>query len=237
MKTAIIGYGKMGRSVAEEAKRRNHEIVFTFDENNLRQLTVNNLQMVDLAFEFSNPESAFDNINLCFDADIPVVSGTTGWLKRLPEIKERCYTEGKTFFYAPNFSIGMNMFMRINDYLAELMDTDKHYRGEVSETHHTEKLDAPGGTAAALAKDIVDIIERYRAWVKGDALAADELPVHSERIADTIGIHKIKFESDMDLIEIKHQLKDRKSLAAGAVRAAEFALNKSGFLTMDDLLQ
>jgi len=236
MKIAIIGNGKMGRSVALAAKKRNHEIVFVFDENNKQQLTVNNLQMVDVAMEFTQPESAFENINLCFDADIPVVCGTTGWLDKLPEVKERCYAEGKTLFYAPNFSIGMNIFMRVNEYLAELMSVEDEYKTEISETHHTEKLDAPSGTAVALAQSILDMTERYQVWVKGEAQAEDELPVLSQRKGDTTGIHTVKYESDLDFIEIKHHLKDRQSLAVGAVMAAEFVADKSGFLTMDDLL-
>jgi 4-hydroxy-tetrahydrodipicolinate reductase len=237
MKIAIIGNGKMGRSVALEAKKRNHEIVFVFDENNKQQITVNNLQMVDVVMEFTQPESAFENINLCFDADVPVVSGTTGWLEKLPEVKERCYTEGKTLFYAPNFSIGMNIFMRVNEYLAELMSVEEDYMAAISETHHTEKMDAPSGTAVVLARDILDMSERYGVWVKGKAQADDELPVFSERKGDTTGIHTVKYESDLDFIEIKHHLKDRQSLAVGAVMAAEFTADKSGFLTMDDLLQ
>lgn len=227
----------MGRSVAEIAKKRGHDILHVFDEHNIKQMTKNNLQTADIAFEFTQPDSAFDNIMRCFDADLPVVCGTTGWLDKLPQAKERCYNEGRTLFYAPNFSIGMNMFIRINEYLAELMNSAEGYDAALKEIHHIHKKDAPSGTAVKLAEDIIDISDRYQSWILNVKPAEEELPVTAVREGEEFGTHSITFESDMDMIEITHRLKNRDSLAIGAVLAGEFILDKSGFLTMDDLLQ
>jgi len=166
MKIAIIGYGKMGKAVEKAAIKNNHTIVLKIDETNINELTVDNLKKADLAFEFSIPATAFKNINLCFDADIPVVSGATGWLDKYNDVVERCKKENKTFFYASNFSIGVNIFFKLNQYLAKIMNNFNEFDIEMSETHHIHKLDAPSGTAITLANDIIQNIERKTSWVK-----------------------------------------------------------------------
>ncbi len=237
MKVIIIGNGKMGQAVAEVARRRGHEILHVFDENNIKHMSRNNLQTADIAFEFTQPNAAFDNIMRCFDSDLPVVCGTTGWLDKLPMVKERCYNEGKTLFYAPNFSIGMNVFSLINKQLSELMNSLEEYDTSIKEIHHIHKKDAPSGTAVKLAEDIIEVSERYQDWSMSKDLNYEELPIVSERVGEELGTHIVEFESDLDFIEIKHKLKTRDSLAIGAVVAGEFCVDKSGFLTMDDLLQ
>ena len=235
MKTAIIGYGKMGKEIEKIALERGHEIHLKFDVNNKDELTSENLKNVDLAFEFSGPSSAYQNIITCFEAEIPVVSGTTGWLEQMDDISERC-KKGSTFFYASNFSIGMNLFFKLNKQLAELMKNLNTYDVSMEETHHTQKKDAPSGTAISLAEDILQINKRKEKWVKEHAVNNEELAIRSIRRDNVPGIHTIRYESDVDYIEITHSAKNRVGFARGAVLAAEYAIGKTGFLTMRDLL-
>ena len=236
MKTALIGYGKMGKEIEKIALERGHEIIYKFDISNKDDFTIENLQKADVAIEFSQPDSAYDNYIKCFEANIPVVSGTTGWLDKLPDIKFQCENNNQTFFYASNFSLGVNIFFKINKTLAKLMNKVSGYDVNISETHHTEKKDAPSGTAITLAEDLISNFEKKQKWVKENAVNDTELAICSVREEKVPGIHTIKYESDVDYIEITHSAKSRKGFALGAVMAAELTQKKTGFLSMDDLL-
>ncbi len=236
MKIALIGYGKMGKEIEKIAEKKGHQIIFKFDVNNQNEFTAENLKKADVAIEFTQPDSAYENYIKCFEANIPVVSGTTGWLDKLPEIKLQCTKYGNTFFYASNFSIGVNLFFKLNKQLALLMNKSEGYDVIISETHHTEKKDAPSGTAITIAEDLISGFNKKTNWVKETAVNNTELVIRSYREGKVPGIHTVKYESDVDYIEITHSAKSRKGFAAGAVRAAEFTQKKSGFLTMDDLL-
>ena len=235
MKIAIIGYGKMGKEIKKIAQEKEHEIVFQFDVNNKDEFTVENLKKVDVAIEFTTPEAAYDNFIKCFEANVPIVSGTTGWLDKLAQIKEKCENEKQTFLYASNFSLGVNLFFKLNQILSKMMNNYPDYQIDISETHHIHKLDAPSGTAITLAEDIIKNVERKQKWTKNKA-KNDEIHIESIRKGEINGIHNIKYDSSVDTIEISHSLKNRKSLALGALLAAEFVYNKKGFFTMDDLL-
>ena len=236
MKIALIGYGKMGKEIEKIALERNHEVIFKFDVNNKDEFTVDNLKKVDVAIEFTQPESAYGNYMKCFEANIPVVSGTTGWLDNLPDVKIQCEQNGQTFFYASNFSIGVNLFFKLNKQLANLMNNIEGYDVYISETHHTEKKDAPSGTAITIAEDLIANFNKKQSWVKENAVNNTELAIRSFREGKVPGIHTVKYESDVDYIEISHSAKSRKGFALGAVLAAEFTIINKGFLTMNDLL-
>ncbi|NPA68101.1 MAG: 4-hydroxy-tetrahydrodipicolinate reductase [Chlorobi bacterium] len=236
MKIALIGYGKMGKEIEKIALERGHEILFKFDINNKEKFTTENLKKTDVAIEFTQPGSAYENYLKCFKANIPVVSGTTGWLDKLPEIKQYCEKDGQTFFYASNFSIGVNLFFKLNAQLARLMNKIEGYDVEISETHHTQKKDAPSGTAITVAEGIISNFDKKQKWVKENAVNDAELVIRSFREGNIPGIHTVKYESDVDYIEITHNAKSRKGFALGAVLAAEFTLKNKGFLTMNDLL-
>ncbi len=236
MKIALIGYGKMGKEIEKIAIERGHEILFKFDINNSDEFTEDNLRKADVAVEFTQPDSAFENYLKCFAANIPVVSGTTGWLDKMPEIKSQCNLYGQTFFYASNFSIGVNLFFKLNNYLAKLMNKTEGYDVSIDETHHTEKKDAPSGTAVTIAEGIISELKNKSSWVKENAVNETEIAVRSFRKGKVPGIHTVKYESDVDYIEITHSAKSRKGFALGAVLAAEFTQKHKGFLTMDDLL-
>ncbi len=235
MKISLIGNGKMGKAVLEYAKAKGHQTIDIFDIDNINEMTPENLQKADVVFEFTTPESAFENISKCLDAGVPCVSGTTGWLDKLEIIKKRCETEQKTFFYAPNFSIGVNILFKINKLLAEIMNNYPNYDVAISETHHIHKLDAPSGTAIHIANQIIERLERKRAW-KLENPTSQDIPITAIREDEVPGIHEITYDSDVDFISIKHSAKNRKGLAQGAVIAAEFIKDKTGFFTMDDLL-
>jgi len=236
MKIALIGYGKMGKEIEKIALKRGHEIIFKFDVNNKNEFTSENLKKADVAIEFTQPDSAYNNYLKCFEANIPVVSGTTGWLDKLPEIKKQCTENGQTFFYASNFSIGVNIFFKLNAEFAKLMNKAENYDVSVSETHHSEKKDAPSGTAITVAESIISNFKNKKYWVKENAVNESELVIRSFREGKVPGIHTVKYESAVDYIEITHSAKSRKGFALGAVSAAEFTQNNKGFLTMNDLL-
>lgn len=233
MRIALLGYGTMGKTIETILLKRNHQIVLRANSNH--QTSAEDLKNVDVALEFSRPEAAFHNISLCFDHRIPVVSGTTGWHDKMQEIKNRCIDEGQSFFYASNFSIGVNIFFAMNKRLAELLNHYKEYKAHVKEIHHTRKLDAPSGTAITLAEDIVSIRNDYREWAL-DEESEKVLTINSERVGDTPGTHIVNFESIDDIIEIKHESKNRTGFAHGAALAAEFLYGKTGFYSMKDLL-
>ena len=236
MKIALIGYGKMGHAIEQIALQRGHEIVSVIDVNNQEDFTSDAFKSADVAIEFSMPAVAMDNYRRAFAAGVPVVSGTTGWLEHLPEIKEACKA-GQTFFYASNFSLGVNIFFTLNKYLAKIMNDFPAYDVRMVETHHVHKLDAPSGTAITLAEGLIDNIERKNKWVEGKEPAEDEIGICSVREGEVPGIHTVIYESDVDTISITHDAKSRMGFALGAVIAAEFTCGKKGFLTMQDMLK
>ncbi|MCB2196398.1 MAG: 4-hydroxy-tetrahydrodipicolinate reductase [Bacteroidetes bacterium] len=237
MKIAIIGYGKMGKEIEQVALDRGHEILLKLDVSNIRNVKKEDLQDIDVAVEFSNPESAFSNINLCFDHNIPIVSGTTGWLDKFNETVQRCKREQKTFFYASNYSIGVNLFFKLNSYLAKMMNKFSAYDVHVEETHHTQKLDAPSGTAITLTEELLNSLDRKKNWEKEAASNSDSIAVMSFREGKVPGNHKVTYESSFDKLMIEHNAKSRKGFALGAVLAAEFIVGKTGYFSMNDMLK
>ena len=237
MKIALIGYGKMGKTIERIAVERGHQIVSIIDINNPEDIYSNAFKSADVAIEFTTPATAFDNYMHCFEANVPVVSGTTGWLARLDEIKEKCEKEGRTFFYASNFSVGVNIFFALNKYLAKIMNNFPAYDVRMTEVHHIHKLDAPSGTAITLAQDVLANVERKDRWTLETAEQPADLPIHAIREGEVPGIHEIIYESAADTISIKHDAKSREGFALGAVIAAEFTVGKKGFLGMNDLFK
>jgi len=236
MKIALIGYGKMGKEIEKIALNRGHEIVLKIDITNPEDLNLTNLKKADIAIEFTTPASATANYKLCFEAGIPVVSGTTGWLEKQAEIHQLCKDLNGTFFYTSNFSLGVNIFFALNKRLAELMANHPEYSVEMKEIHHTQKLDAPSGTAITLAEGIIENIPAKKSWVNRTTGLADEIGIISEREGQVPGTHIINYDSEVDYIEITHCAKSRKGLAFGAVLAAEYSFGKKGILSMNDLL-
>ena len=236
MQIALIGYGKMGKEIEKIAVSRGHETGLIIDVDNPQDLTIENLQKCDVAIEFTVPDSAVKNYYLCFEAGIPVVSGTTGWLDNKEEVENKCKELNGTFFYSSNFSLGVNLFFELNRKLAELMADWPEYQAEMTEVHHIYKLDAPSGTAISLAEDIIKKLPNKSGWVSDKTPAENEINIKSERRGEVPGIHSIKYESDIDFIEITHSAKSRKGLATGAVMAAEYSIGKKGLLSMKDLL-
>ncbi len=236
MKIALIGYGKMGREIEKAAIEKGHIAVLKIDESNLDELTASNISKADVAIEFSTPSSAPGNILLCFDAGVPVVSGTTGWTERMEEVREACIRKGGCFFYASNFSPGVNILFSLNKYLAGIMDRFPDYGVNISEVHHIHKKDAPSGTAITLADGLKDGLKRIKDWTmeKGDDPSL--LSIHSERTGNVPGTHVISWKSPFDELEISHRALNRKGFATGAVAAAEFARGKKGLFSMKDLL-
>ncbi len=226
----------MGKEIEKIALDRGHEIVLKIDITNPEDLTIANIRKADVAIEFTIPTSAITNYKLCFEAGVPVVSGTTGWLEHLSEVHESCKTMNGTFFYASNYSLGVNIFFALNKKLAELMANHPEYKVEMKEIHHTQKLDAPSGTAITLAEGIMEQIPEKITWVNQATDVPGELGIISEREGQVPGTHIITYDSEVDYIEITHLAKNRKGLAFGAVLAAEFSVGKKGILTMNNLL-
>ena len=242
MKIALIGYGKMGKAIEEIALGKGHEVVLKIDDQNLADLTKENLKKADVAIEFTIPESAVDNILLCFDAGVPVVCGTTGWLQQKKIIEEKCREANRTFLTTTNFSIGVNIFFELNKKLATLMESHKNYNVEIEETHHTQKKDAPSGTAISLAEQVIENSLQKKNWAlrQGQGNNAtnntEELFITSKRIDPAAGTHSVKYTSAVDDIEIIHTAHNRKGFAEGALLAAEFIHDKKGIYTMKDVL-
>lgn len=235
MKIAIIGYGKMGKEIEKIAIERNHEVILKIDNNNLSAFSKENLKNVDVAIDFSTPESAYNNILNCFDAGVPVVSGTTGWLKNYDNAVAECKKQNLSFFYASNFSLGVNIFFEVNKHLAKIMNKYSDYDITIEEAHHIHKVDAPSGTAITLANDIIHNIERKKSWTKSSP-NIKEIQISSKREGNIPGTHTIIYDSNVDKLEIKHEAKNRKGFALGAVVAAEFIQHKKGIFGMKDLL-
>ena len=242
MKLALLGYGKMGQIIERFALERGHEVVLKINVDNLEELTTANLSKADVAIDFSAPNAALSNIYACFDANLPVVVGTTGWYDQLQEVKNECLSSNNTLLYGSNFSIGLNLFFHINKVLAKLMNDFPAYEVQVEEIHHTQKLDAPSGTAMTIAEGIIDNIERKNEWVNevtetsfDEALKKDQLLIASQRIGDVPGTHTVVYSSEVDEIELKHTAHSRAGFALGAVVAAEWLENKQGFYNITDI--
>lgn len=233
---ALIGYGKMGKAIEETAVKRGHAIVLKIDINTIEEFTKENLQRCDVAIEFTSPQSAVENILACLDAGIPVVSGSTGWLARWNEVKQKCAAMNGSLVYASNYSVGVNIFFEVNKLLARLMNQQTGYDVSMEEIHHTEKKDAPSGTAITLAEQILENLGRKKQWVNHSSISPEELSIISERIDPAPGTHKIKYSSPVDDIEIIHTAHNRQGFATGAVLAAEFIKGKKGIFTMKEVL-
>ena len=236
MKIALIGYGKMGQEIERIALDRGHEIALIIDQNNHADLTVENLKGIDVVIEFTNPDSAYTNYITCFEAGVPVVSGTTGWLDKLDDIKSRC-EGGNGFFYASNFSLGVNLFFELNKKLSQLMSGFDQYDVDMEEIHHIHKLDSPSGTALTLAEGVLENHPVKDSWIEGLSTKDSEMSIVAKRHGAVPGTHSITWHSEVDEIQIQHQAYSRKGFALGAVLAAEFMPKKSGFFGMKDLLK
>ena len=234
MKIALLGYGKMGHEVERLALAKGHEVVVTIDNEQEWDERLEQLKTADVAIEFSQPDQAFANISRCFDLHLPIVVGTTAWYDRLDEVKNRCIKEHQSLFYAPNFSIGMNMVFRINKQLAQF--AEKYgYAMSLAETHHIHKLDKPSGTAAKLANDIIAESSRYQCWSINEPYPADTLPIEVTREGEVFGIHSVTARSSADRITLTHEAFSREGLAQGALAAAQFLVGKTGVFTMENL--
>lgn len=236
MKIALIGYGKMGKAIEEIALEKGHEIVLKIDLENNADFTKENLQRAEAAIEFTGPQSAFENVKKCIEFGVPVVSGSTGWLDKWNEISALCETQNGCLVYSSNYSIGVNLFFELNKQLAKLMEPYSGYDVSMTEIHHTEKKDAPSGTAITLAEQILANLGRKKQWVNEASLTPSDLVITSERIDPAPGTHTIAYSSPIDTIEITHTAHTRKGFASGAVLAAEFANKKNGIFTMKDVL-
>ena len=236
MKIALIGYGKMGKAIEEVALDKGHEIVLKIDVQNNEDFTKENLQKADVAIEFTGPHSAYENVKKCIQSGVPVVSGSTGWLEKWNEISALCDTNNGSLVYSSNYSIGVNLFFELNKQLAKLMEPYDSYDVNMKEIHHTEKKDAPSGTAITLAEQILANLGRKNQWVNNPSSTPSDLLITSERIDPAPGTHTVTYQSPIDTIEITHTAHNRKGFASGAVLAAEFAKNKSGIFTMKEVL-
>lgn len=234
IKIALLGYGKMGKTIEEIAVEKGHHIVY----KSSMELDVESLKAADVAIDFSVPEAAFRNIKACLENGIPVVSGTTGWLEKYEEAKSICEKKQGAFLYASNFSIGVNLFFELNKKLAELTKTFPDYKPSIEETHHTAKLDAPSGTAISLAEQIIEKTNKtnWKLQESAEPIGESSIPITAFRVANVPGTHTIKYQSEIDDLEIKHTAHSRKGFAMGAVLAAEWLPGKSGCFGMKDVL-
>lgn len=242
MKIALLGYGKMGKIIEKIAISRKHEIVLTIDHETLHDLTPENLQKADVVIEFTTPASVLSNIEHCFNADVPVVIGTTGWYEKLPEVKQQCIDGNKSLLWASNFSVGVNVFFHVNKLLAKVMNRYPYYEVQVEEIHHTQKMDSPSGTAITIAEGIINNTDAKNEWVNvlttddSDAnanVSANQLLIESLRIDSVPGTHTVIYDSEVDSIEFKHTAHNRNGFALGAVLAAEWLHDKKGFYSVE----
>ena len=245
MKIALLGYGKMGQIIEKIATDRKHDIVLKINQENQHELTPDNLAQADVAIEFSTPGTVMANIAHCFAAGVPVVVGTTGWYGNLEQVKADCETGDHAMIYASNFSVGVNVFFHINKLLAKLMDKYSYYDVQVEEIHHTQKLDAPSGTAITIAEGIIKNLSSKKSWVNvvgtddtqtaGEPIAADEVLIESFRLDSVPGTHTVLYDSEVDMIELKHTAHNRNGFALGAVMAAEWIAEHKGFHAVEDM--
>jgi 4-hydroxy-tetrahydrodipicolinate reductase len=230
MKIALLGYGRMGKEIEKIALSRGHEIVIRKDVDDEIDIT-----LADVAIDFSVPHSAFNNIKNCIDNNVPVISGTTGWLEKYEEAVAICEEKNSAFIYASNYSLGVNIFFELNKQLAKMMHSLEDYNISMEEIHHTKKLDAPSGTAITLAEGIIENSTKEN-WELGDKTSKENIPIIAKRIPEVPGTHTVWYDSEVDSIEIKHTANNRKGFALGAVVAAEWILGKKGVFTMKDVL-
>lgn len=235
MNIALLGYGKMGKEIESIALQRGHTITLKVDETNANTFTTNDLKKADVAIEFSTPHTVIANIKKCFEAQIPVVVGTTGWYDSFTEIEKECQQKNGSLFHATNFSLGVNLFFKVNTYLAELMNKYNAYDVEMEEIHHIHKLDKPSGTAISLANQIIEKIDSKKQWSVTEK-NKETLYIKDVREGEVPGTHIVKYKSEVDDIEIMHKAHNRKGFALGAVIAAEYIKNKKGIFTMKDLI-
>jgi 4-hydroxy-tetrahydrodipicolinate reductase len=242
MKIALLGYGKMGKMIEKIATDRHHEIVLKIDQDNLDDLTVENLKKADAAIEFSTPDTVLSNIQKCFEANVPIIVGTTGWYGQLQQIKDECDKSNNALIYASNFSVGVNVFLHVNKILAKLMNQYPYYDVQVEEIHHVHKLDAPSGTAMTIAEGIIENLDSKKEWVNtvgeqlpDTALKNNQLLIESLRIDSVPGTHTVIYDSEVDTIEFKHTAHNRTGFALGAVLASEWIQGKKGFFTAKDM--
>jgi 4-hydroxy-tetrahydrodipicolinate reductase len=243
MKFALIGYGKMGKTIEQVILEQNpsDEVVLKISEENISEFTIENLRKADVAIEFTQPDSAVANIYKCFEAGVPVVVGTTAWLDKLPEVKQKLSELNGTLFFSPNFSIGVNIFWEVNRRLAQLMNAQPQYAISMEEIHHTEKKDAPSGTAVKTAEVMLEELKSYQGWqliepATGNQQPATNIPIIAKREPNVPGTHIVTYTSSVDYIEIKHEAKSRRGFAEGAVLAARWLVGKKGVFDMKDLL-
>jgi len=237
MRILLLGYGKMGKAIEQIALNRQHSVPFKIDLHNREELKKIDRSNVDVAIEFSSPESAYENVKFCIEKNIPVVCGTTGWLDKKNELEDLCKQKGGAFFYASNYSVGVNLFFHFNKILAKIMKGYPQYSVTMEEIHHTEKKDAPSGTAITLAEGILENFPGKRKWINEPSSKADELPIISKRIEKVPGTHTILYKSEVDTIELTHTAHTRHGFAEGAVIAAEWVADKNGVFGMDDMLK
>ncbi|MCP4052020.1 4-hydroxy-tetrahydrodipicolinate reductase [Mesoflavibacter zeaxanthinifaciens] len=230
MKIALLGYGRMGQAIEQIAISRGHDIVIKTSSN-----TGYNIKEADVAIDFSIPNAAFNNISNCLNNDVPVISGTTGWLDKYNDAVSLCEKNKGAFIYASNFSLGVNIFFELNEILAKMMTKLDDYKVDIEEIHHTKKLDAPSGTAITLAEGVIKNHSQYSNW-KLDESTENTLPITAKRIPDVPGTHIITYKSDIDTIKIEHEAHSRQGFALGAVIAAEWIIGKTGVFTMKDVL-
>ncbi len=236
MKIALIGYGKMGKEIEEIAQNRGHKVVSIIDVHNQEDFESDAFRSADVAIEFTNPMVAYTNYIKTFNAGVKLVSGSTGWMEEHgEEIRELCRNQGKTLFWASNFSLGVAIFSAVNSYLAKIMNRFPGYDISMSETHHIHKMDAPSGTAITLAEGILEEVERKEGWVRGNRTAGNKIPIESIREGEVFGLHSIRYESEADSITLVHDAKNRRGFALGAVLAAEYTHTHEGYLGISDL--
>lgn len=231
MKIALLGYGRMGKTIEKIAIKKGHEIVLKVDESTKNY----DITLANIAIDFSIPSVAFKNISNCLKNNVPVVSGTTGWLDKFDEAKELCNHNNGGFIYASNFSLGVNIFFELNEYLAKMMKNLDQYQISMEEIHHTKKLDAPSGTAITLAEDIIKYTNKNN-WALNVTNNKSEIPIVSKRIPNIPGTHSVVYTSEVDTVDIKHTAHNRDGFALGAVIAAEWLIDKKGVYTMKDVL-
>lgn len=238
MNILLLGYGKMGKIIGEIAESRGHSIVGKINIENKKDLEELDPKQIDVAIEFSQPEAAFENISWAINHGVPIVVGTTGWLEKKSEIEQLTLSKNGSFFYASNFSIGVNIFFKVNEFLSKLMNETPGYQVSVEEIHHTSKKDAPSGTAITLAEGIIKNLDSKNTWnLNGENVGNDDsVEITSQRIDPAPGTHIIRYQSSIDDIEISHTAHSRQGFALGAVLVAEWILGKKGVLSMDDFL-
>ena len=237
MRVAIIGYGKMGHEIEQVLVQRGHTVALIIDQYNTEDLCAEKLADIDVAIEFTTPDTAYNNVHTCIECGTPVVCGTTGWHDKLEELQTLCREKDSTMIWSSNYSLGVNITFRLNRYLAEIMNRFDAYNVSMEEIHHTQKKDAPSGTAISLANDILERVERKTEWVNEPTTNENAIEIVSLREGTVPGTHTVTYTSADDKIEIKHTLFSRRALALGAVVAAEFIAPRKGVFTIDDLFE